>query len=288
MYMNLIRKRNIFFGLSLLIITIGLIFYFITGLNLGIDFTGGSLIHINIGEKIPVSEIREITNSIDTNADIIHAGDGNKEVIIKTKLDLDKDARRELFDKFKEKYNLVDKDFLQSRTFGPAIGKEIQRKAYISIIIATIGMLIYITYRFELSYGIAAIVALIHDVLVTLAIFSVFDIPLTSSFVAGILTIVGYSINDTIVVFDRVRENVKLIKKQGYEKIINKSIKQTISRSINTSFTTLIAITTLYLLGVEDIKDFALPLIVGIMAGTYSSIFIASPVWYLLKSKKIA
>lgn len=284
--MNIIKNRNIFFLISISIIIIGLAFMMISGLNKGIDFTGGALLQIDFSKEIPVSEIREITDTIDKEADIVHAGEGNKEIIIKTKLDLDNEGRRELFNKFKDKYSLSDDDLVKTEKFGPAVGKEIERKAYLSIVIATIGMLIYITYRFEIYFGLAAVVALMHDVLITLAIYTIFKIPVTSSFVAGILTIVGYSINDTIVLFDRIRENVKYMKKEKYDTIVNKSISQTISRSINTSFTTLLAISTLYIFGVDSIKDFALPLIVGIMAGTYSSIFIASPVWYLLKSKK--
>lgn len=284
--MNIIKNRNIFFLISISIIIIGLAFMMISGLNKGIDFTGGALLQIDFSKEIPVSEIREITDTIDKEADIVHAGEGNKEIIIKTKIDLDNEGRKELFNKFKEKYSLSDKDLIKAEKFGPAIGKEIERKAYLSIVIATIGMLIYITYRFEIYFGLAAVVALMHDVLITLAIYTIFKIPVTSSFVAGILTIVGYSINDTIVLFDRIRENVKYMKKEKYDTIVNKSISQTISRSINTSFTTLLAISTLYIFGVDSIKDFALPLIVGIMAGTYSSIFIASPVWYLLKSKR--
>lgn len=270
--------------ISLLIIAVGFVFLISSGLNLGIDFTGGTILHINLNNEIPVNEVREITNEIDENADVIHAGEGNKEVIIKTSVSLDNEQRKELFNKFKEKYNLSNDDLLLSDYFKPAIGKEIQRKAYISILIATIGMLIYITYRFEFRFGIAAVIALIHDVLITLSVFTIFKIPVTSSFVAAILTIVGYSINDTIVVFDRIRENLKKMKKESYEDIINKSISQTIIRSINTSFTTLLAITSLYIFGVEAIKDFAFPLIVGVLAGTYSSIFIASPAWFMLKT----
>jgi len=156
----------------------------------------------------------------------------------------------------------------------------------ISVIIATIGMLIYITFRFQLSYGISAILALTHDVLFVLAIYAIFRIPLNSPFVAAMLTVVGYSINDTIVVFDRIRENMKHAKRNTYEEVADNSIKQTIRRSINTSLTTLLAITALYVFGVEAIKDFTLPLLTGIMVGTYSSIFIASPIWVLIKRKK--
>lgn len=283
--MNIIRNRNKFFLISLAIIVVGLVMAIVSGLNFGIDFTGGTLLQIDFGKKIPVSEIREITDEFDKNASILHAGDNKEQVIIKTTLDLDNKDRLEIFKKFKEKYNLNDEAFIQSQKFGPSIGGEIRTKALLSVIIATIGMLIYITFRFEFKFGISAIIALIHDVLIVLSVYAIFKVPVNSSFVAAMLTIVGYSINDTIVVFDRIRENIKIMKKDKYEDIINKSISQTIVRSINTSFTTLLAIVVLYIFGVEAIKDFALPLIVGIIAGTYSSIFIASPIWYLLKTR---
>ncbi len=283
--MNFIKNRNIFFILSALVIVFGLIYGLSTGLNYGLDFTGGTLMQINLGKTVPVEEIRKITDTFDTKASIIHAGENKEQVIIKSTLDLNNQERNEVFAKFKEEYGLKDDALIQSQKFGPAIGSEIQRKALLSVIVATIGMLIYISFRFEIKFGLAAIIALVHDTLVVLAVYAVFNIPLDSSFVAAILTIVGYSINDTIVVFDRIRENLKLMKKDKYDNIINTSIMQTLSRTINTSFTTLIAIVTLYIFGVDAIKDFAFPLIVGIIVGTYSSIFIASPIWYLLKTK---
>lgn len=282
---NIIKRRNIFFVLSAIVIVFGLVYGLSTGLNYGLDFTGGTLMQIDLGKTVSVEDIRKITDTFDTKASIIHAGSDKEEVIIKSTLDLSNQERNEIFSKFKEEYGLKDKALVQSQKFGPSIGSEIQKKAWLSIIIATLGMLIYISFRFEVKFGLAAIIALVHDVLVVLAVYAIFNIPLDSSFVAAILTIVGYSINDTIVIFDRIRENLKLMKKDTYEDIINTSIKQTVTRTINTSFTTLLAIVTLYILGVDAIKDFAFPLIVGIIVGTYSSMFIASPIWYLLKTR---
>lgn len=283
--MDIIKHKNKFFILSFVVIVIGLFTMVSRGLNYGIDFTGGTMLQIDLGKEVSVNEIREIVDKIDKDADIIHVGDQKNEIMIKTKLDLDNNKRMDLFNEFKEKYGLEQETPEQSQTFQPAIGDEIQNKAILSILIATIGMLIYITFRFEFKFGVAAVVALMHDVLVALAVYALLRVPVNSSFVAAILTIVGYSINDTIVVFDRIRENTKLIKKGKYAELVNTSISQTIVRSINTSFTTLLAIACLYIFGVEAIKDFALPLIVGVLVGTYSSIFIASPVWYLLKKR---
>ena len=283
--MNFIKRRNIFFILSALVIVTGLIYGLTTGLNFGLDFTGGTMMQIDFEKTVPVEDIRKITDTFDTKASIIHSGVNKEEIIIKSTLDLDNQERNEVFTKFKEEYGLSDEALIQSQKFGPAIGSEIQKKALISVILATIGILIYTSLRFEVKFGIAAIIALIHDALVVFAVYAVFNIPLDSTFVAAILTIVGYSINDTIVIFDRIRENLKLMKKEKYEEIANVSINQTLPRTINTTFTTLIAIVTLYILGVDAIKDFAFPLIVGMISGTYSSIFIASPIWYLLKTR---
>lgn len=283
--MDFMSRKKIFFAVSITLILVGLITVIVSGLNFGIDFTGGTLLQFSFGREIPVSEAREVMDEYDATASIIHAGDNNEQVIIKTTLALEPEERTEILNKFKEKYSPDSVELIQTEKFGPAIGEEIRNRAIISVLIATVGMLLYITFRFEFLFGVSAIIALVHDVLIALAVYAVLRIPVNSSFVAAMLTIVGYSINDTIVVFDRIRENNKLMRKEEYDVIVNKSISQTLVRSINTSFTTLLAIVTLYVLGVEAIKDFALPLIVGVLAGTYSSIFIASPVWFILKSK---
>ncbi|KXG76997.1 protein translocase subunit SecF [Thermotalea metallivorans] len=282
--MKIVEKSKLWFGLSIAMIVIGLLVGLFRGFNLGIDFTGGTMMQIHIGKTISVDEAKDITSKFALDADIIHAGDEKQEIIIKTKKDLNNEQRQEIFDAFKEKYNLTDKDFRQAEQFGPAIGSEISRRALLSIIIAAAGMLLYISYRFEFKFGVAGIIALIHDVLVVIAIYAIFQIPMNSSLVAAILTVVGYSINDTIVVFDRIRENIKFMGKASYGEIANQSITQTLSRSINTSLTTLLTIVTLYILGVESIQQFALPLIAGIATGAYSSIFIASPIWVIWKN----
>lgn len=285
MKMKFAENLKIWSLISLAIIVIGLIIALTSGVNLGIDFTGGTMIHINMDKTYEVSQIQESIDEYNLEADIIHAGFDKTEIIIKTKLSLDNTQRMEIFETLKNDFNLTNEDFLEAEQFGPTVGKEIQSKALSSIMIASLGMLIYITLRFEIIYGVTAIVALIHDVLILLAVYSIFNIPINSSFIAAVLTIVGYSINDTIVVFDRVRENVKKMKKSSFAEIANKSLNQTIIRSINTSFTTLLVIGSLYVLGVEAIKEFAFPLMAGIIVGTYSSIFIASPLWAFIKNK---
>ena len=172
---------------------------------------------------------------------------------------------------------------INSETKGPAIGNELKKQALWALVLANIGILIYISFRFEWRFGLAAVIALVHDVIMMIVLYGVSRIAVNSSFIAAILTIVGYSINNTIVIFDRVRENMKNVRKIDDVQLVNESISQTLSRSINTSLTTLLTVLALYILGVPAIKDFALPLIAGIIAGTYSSIFISGPLWIILK-----
>lgn len=284
--MNLVGKYKIWFGISLAVIVLGIVVMATTGLNYGIDFTGGTMMQIDLGKVVSVEKVQSVIKPFDLNAEIVHAGKEKHEIIIKTKKSISNDERVKILDAFVTEFGLNEKESFRSvEQFGPSIGKEIQNKALISILVASLAMLVYITFRFEYTYGVSSIVALLHDVLVLLSVYAIFRIPVNSSFIAAVLTIVGYSINDTIVVFDRVRENVRKRKKESFFDIANTSLLQTIARSINTSFTTLLVIGSLYFLGVEQIKDFALPLLAGVLVGTYSSIFIASPVWAIWKTK---
>lgn len=286
--LNVIENRKIYFSISLAIIIIGMIMIGVNGLQKGIDFEGGTLIQIRIGKQISVDEVKKITDDFDKEAHIIHSGKTKDEIIIKSEMDLNNSQGNEIFAKFKEKYNLKDTDLIQFQKFGPTMGKETRKKALLSAGIATVAMLIYITFRFEFKFAISAIIALIHDVLITLSVYAIFKIPIDGSFIAAILTILGYSINDTIVIFDRIRENKRGVRRDNidYAEIINRSISQSVTRTINTSLTTLVSIVMLYIVGVEDIKVLAFPLMIGVIAGTYSSMFIASPIWYLLNTRE--
>lgn len=282
--MNIIKNRKIYAIISTIIILIGLVMFFVKGLNYGIDFSGGTLIEVNVGKFIEVDEVREIVDEYDSGASIIHAGSEKDSIIIKSTKDLKNNEITSIINSFVEKYDLAEDNY-QSKKFGATISDEIKNKALLSTVIATVLMLAYITWRFQFAFGLAAIIALAHDILIMLAVYSIFRIPVNNSFIAAILAVLGYSINDTIVIFDRIRENLKLYPKQTMEETINSSIKKSIRRTINTSVTTLVAVVTLYVLGVEDIKVLALPLIIGIVSGTYSSLFIASPVLFELNSK---
>lgn len=287
MNLQVIKRKKIWFSISAAVIIIGLLVAVLKGFNLGIDFTGGTLVEINTHKYVSTEEVKTITDEFDPGASITYAGENKEIVQIRTKESMDNARRTELFNKFEEKYGLDEaKDLVNSEHFGAVVGKEIQRSAVLSIIIATVCMLVYITFRFQLSYGIAAILALVHDVLMVVSFYLIFQIPINNPFVAAMLTVVGYSINDTIVIFDRIRENMKRAKRNAYEEMAEASVDQSVTRSINTSVTTLLAILALFAMGVESIREFTLPLLAGIAVGTYSSIFIASPIWVMIKQRK--
>ncbi len=283
--MNVIKNRKMYYFISLAIIIVGLVMLATKGLNYGIDFTGGTSIQIKIGKMITVDEAREVMSEYDKEASIVHVGKEKDEIIIKSSKNFDNDEINNIIDKFVAKFDIKNREF-QSEKFESTMGDEIKKKALLSAFIASVGMLIYITWRFEFKFAVAAIVALLHDVLITLSVYAIFRIPANSAFIAAILTILGYSINDTIVIFDRIREETKLNPRQSVEDTINGSIRKSLTRTINTSLTTLVSVLILYIVGVEDVKVLSLPLIFGIISGTYSSLFIASPIWYGLKNRK--
>jgi preprotein translocase SecF subunit len=283
--MNIIKNRKYSYMLSLAIIIAGLIMFFINGLNYGIDFTGGTMIQLNVGSFVEVEDAKEIMDTFDQNASIIHAGAGREEIIIRSSLDLGNNEITDIVDEFVGSFQM-DPDNYQAQKFGAFMGKEIRDRAILSIGIAALLMLGYISFRFQFKFGVAAIVALVHDILIALSIYSLLRLPVNSSFIAAMLTIVGYSINDTIVIFDRIREELKLNQKKGLEETIEDSVKLSMRRTINTTITTVIAVGALYVLGVEDVKVLALPLLLGMISGTYSSLFIATPVWFSLKRGK--
>ena len=210
--------------------------------------------------------------------------DGKSQFIIKTRT-LTGEQRQKLNEALIAKYGITEQE-IQSSTIGATIGGEMRRNAVLSVLVASVLMLIYIWFRFkDITFGVAAIIALLHDVFVVFMVYSVLFVPINNSFVAAMLTIVGYSINDTIVIFDRIRENQKKMEHRNYKAMINASVSQTVSRSINTSLTTLIMVLALHVMGNASVQALTLPLLVGIISGTYSSIFVASPLWYLLKGR---
>lgn len=287
--LKIIDKTKLWFAISAIVIMIGMVFIGINGLNFGIDFKGGTIVTIEMGKDFnqqQKEEVDTIVKKYDSNATTYIANETQFEIKSNS---LDSEKISNMFTEVKTKYKLEDSALLSQNNVGPSVGEELKSKALMALFVASIAMLIYIWIRFEIKFGIAAIIALIHDVLITISVYAVFNIPINSPFIAAILTIVGYSINDTIVIFDRIRENGRKMRGKNPSELADISINQTMSRSINTVLTTLITIVSVYVF-VPSVRDFAFPLIVGILTGAYSSIFIASPTWVVLKNrnKKVA
>ena len=284
---HFIRNRKKFFAISACVIIIGLCFGIFRGFNYGIDFTGGTMMQIEMGQKVDIDEVKDAISEYELNPTIVYAGEGNTQIVIRTIKDLKSADRTAVVDTLQEKYGFNDDDVLASEEFGPTVGKDLRRNAIKSILIAAVVMLIYIRFRFKTwKYGLAAVAGLAHDVLVTLSIYAIFRITINNPFIAGILTVVGYSINDTIVVFDRIRENTKFFKRKQNEELIDTSVNQTLSRSLMTSLTTLIVMLPLFFMASSELRAFLIPLMIGVFVGTYSSIFLCSPLFYELTRKE--
>lgn len=282
--LKIIEKTKLWIAISLIIIIIGMGFAAVKGFNIGIDFKGGNIVTIDMGKKFDKAKADSIVKKYDSAANTNTADETEYEIKSSS---LAAEQVSTMFSDLKKEFNLKDSALLSQDYIGGSIGKETTQKAIWSVLIATICMLIYVGIRFEFKFGIAAIIALIHDVLITLSVYAVFQIPLNSSFIAAILTIIGYSINDTIVVFDRIRENLKKTRKPVYAEVADISITQTITRSLYTVITTLFTIVAVNIF-VPTVREFSIPLIIGIISGCYSSIFIASPLWVIFRSKKKA
>jgi SecD/SecF fusion protein len=270
---DFIGRRKIAFVLSVLLIVAGLLVFGARGeRNFGIDFQGGSLVQLKFGSPVTADEGRKALNEIGLGTSTIQRFADGRGIIIRSI----RDAAEPIIDKFSQAFGIEE---VQRREMvGPEVGKDLRRAALLALFWALIGILIYIAWRFEFKFAIAAIIALFHDVLITIGAFSLTGREFSLPIIAALLTIVGYSLNDTIVVFDRIRMNRKILRKESFAAMVNISINQTLSRTLLTSLTTLIVVLALFFLGGEVIHDFAFALLVGILVGTYSSIFVASPI----------
>lgn len=289
--MNIVQNRNKYALLSLSIIIIGLgfmVFNAVNGkgmFNYDVEFSGGTSMLIDIGGEFQNTEIEDIViqNSTETSPQIQRIL-GTTQVTIKIK-SLDEDTRETIKGAFKEKYSIKDED-ISIDYFSPTISSEMKSDAILALLVTCIGMLIYITFRFkDFKIGASAVMTLLHDSLIVVSVYAILRIPLNYSFIAVMLTILGYSINATIVIFDRIRENRRILQTDDKVTLINTSVKQSITRSINTSFSTLLTIVFLYILGVNSIKEFSLPIIIGIIFGTYSSVFLSGSFWYVISNR---
>ncbi|KGN03463.1 preprotein translocase subunit SecF [Clostridium novyi A str. 4570] len=280
--LKIIEKTKIWFAISLTVIILGMVCLGVKGLNYGIDFKGGTVVTIEMGKNFnqkTKEEADKIIKKYDPAASSYIANETQLEI---KSNNLESNSITKMFGELKTKYKLKDTSLVSQNNVGPSVGNELKKKAAGALVIATIAMLIYIGFRFEIKFGIAAILALVHDILITLGVYAFTQIPINTPFIAAMLTIVGYSINDTIVIFDRIRENRRKLRGRNIIEIVNVSITQTMSRSINTVLTTLFTIVSVYIF-VPSVRDFTFPLIIGIVSGAYSSIFIASPIWVLLR-----
>ena len=293
---NFLSKKNIFFACSIAVIVLGFVFMGINGattgkvLNYSLDFVGGTSTNVTFNEDLALAEIDTkvvpvFTNITGDGAVQVQKVAGSNEVIFKTR-ELNLSEREQLNSALAEQFG-VNEELITAETISSTISSEMKNDAVIAVIIATVCMLIYICFRFkDIRFAASSVAALVHDVLVVLAFYAVAKVSVGSTFIACMLTIVGYSINATIVIFDRIRENLGTMqKKDSLEELVNRSISQTLSRSIFTSLTTFIMVAALYVLGVTSIKEFALPLMVGIVCGTYSSVCITGALWYVLRTK---
>ncbi|ACB84869.1 protein-export membrane protein SecF [Natranaerobius thermophilus JW/NM-WN-LF] len=284
--MEIITNRKIWFIVSLVILVIGLGSLMFNGLNVGIDFTGGTLLHIKIGEDYQVSEVRDIMGEHGLEDSVIQEAGGDeaeeREVIIRT-VSLNEEARNEIIDSFRDSW--PESEVLRTDNVGGTIGSELRSEAFWALLIASLGMIAFISYRFEYRFALAAIAAIIHDAFIVLAVFSIFQIEINEPFIAAILTIIGYSVNDTIVVFDRIRETLKFEKKLTLFETIQISIKRTLKRSLCTSITTLLVLISLFIFAGVTIRPLIIALLIGVISGTYSSIFVAANVWSILTEK---
>ncbi len=290
--MKIVENKNKFFLLSLIIILVGIafmIYNYVNGngiFNYDVEFSGGTSIRIDIGKDFSNEDIEKTVSKItgQSSAQIQRVLNKNQ-VMIKIK-STDKKVRDDLIDELAKNYGF-DKKSVAISDISATISNEMQRSAIIAVVLACLAILIYISIRFKnIKTGSCAVIALLHDTIITILSYAVFRIPLNYSFIAVVLTILGYSINATIVIFDRMREN-KMFNIKDETELVDKSVMQTMRRSLFTSLTTLLSIICLYFMGVASIKDFSLPIIIGIICGTYSSICIATSLWFVMNKKSV-
>jgi preprotein translocase subunit SecF len=291
MNVDFIGKRRLFMMISAIAILVGVASLLVRGgLNFGIDFAGGTMVQVRFAKVVASDDVRQVLASIGMGDASIQQFEGDEahEFLIrveKSKSDLVglSDEIRAVLD---QEFGAENFNIRRVEMVGPKVGKDLRRQGMLAIIYALIGILIYVTVRFEFRFALGAIAALAHDVMITVGVFALLDKEFSLPILAALLAIVGYSLNDTIVVYDRIRENMKGTGKANFINIVNVSINQTLSRTILTSLTTVLVLISLFVLGGGVIHDFAFAMIVGVMVGTYSSVFIASPVVILMQPKK--
>jgi len=275
---RLMEQRKYWYILSGALLLVAVVSLCVQGLNWGIDFTGGVMFDLHFDKPVTTSQLRSALSPLGLGESDITLDQKDASVaMVRTRV-IDEETRVKVIAAMTEKVGKLTSE--EVHLVSPSIARDLINLAFLAVGIAFVGMLLYITYRFEFKAAVTAIAALFHDAIITVGLFSITQMPVTSTFVAAILTILGYSINDTIVIFDRVRENLKFRKKEGLYEVVNTAITQTLTRWTNTTVTTLLAIASVYVFGGRTTRDFALALIVGVACGAYSSVFVASPLWF--------
>ncbi|HDY9523249.1 protein translocase subunit SecDF [Staphylococcus argenteus] len=285
---NFVKLAKPLIGVSILIVVVGLVILYIFKLNLGIDFSSGTRVDFQSKQTISQQKVEQVVKDSGLKADQIQInGKDNKVATVQFKDDLTRAQDNKLSDNIKSKFG----DRPQINTVSPIIGQELAKNAMLALIYASIGIIIYVSLRFEWRMGLSSVLALLHDVFIIVAIFSLFRIEVDLTFIAAVLTIVGYSINDTIVTFDRVRENLQKIKvittPEQIDDIVNRSIRQTMTRSVNTVLTVIVVVVAILFFGAPTIFNFTLALFIGLISGVFSSIFIAVPLWGMMKKRQL-
>jgi len=287
---DFVGKRKIFFIITAVIFVAGMVSFFVRGFNWDIDFVGGTIIEYNLNKNIEFADTDKIAVIVEEiigerPSSVVQSG--TQGVVIKARA-INTNQRTEITDRLKEEYSSLNTDEIYTSDVNPTVGDALRNKTLISVTLAIALMLVYITFRFNFWSGLATVICLTHDMFVALTFYSLLQIPMNTSVIAAFLTILAYSINATIIIFDRVRENMRFQKGTGYKfsDIINQSTSQTFARSINTTVTTLAVLVCVLILGVPSIKAFVLPLIVGIGAGLFSSLCLAGVLWDLFRRNK--
>lgn len=285
---DFVKHRKKFFVISGGLVITGIAWLAISGLNLGIDFTAGSRVEVNAAKTVTTEEISQDFKEIGVKPEKISLSGADNDIAVAR---FDTELEKETISEIRTYFNDAFGSDPNVSTVSPVVGKELAKNAVLAVLIASIGIIIYVTIRFEFYFALAAILALLHDAFFILALFSITKLEFDITIIAAILTIVGYSINDTIVTFDRIRENLKVKKRvrsfDELAEIVNKSLMQTLGRSINTVLTVIVAAALLYIFGATSITNFSFALVVGLIAGTYSSLFIAAQVWLVWRGKNI-
>lgn len=285
---DFVKNRNKFFILSTVITVLGILSLLLFQLNYGVDFKAGTSLDISLGAKISKEKAAEIITGAGFPEPILTVGGNQDRVTARFDRVLQEDETGKIVDAFKKTYG--DQVSYEENTVDVEMAKELGLKAMKAVAYASLGIIVYVSIRFEWRFALAAIVALLHDAFIVVSLFSIFRLEVNLPFVAAILTIIGYSINDTIVIFDRIRENLRFAKIRTFQDLsdlVNRSLWQTMRRSINTVITVFVAALCLFIFGSEAIRLFSLAMIIGLVCGAYSSIFIASQLWLLMKNKSI-